>query len=130
MVIMRRREHIRGQRRIFDIIGIRPRGYILEEINRSKDLFSNYPRKIDGRWLGPKLHRGHEHGVFTNGKWAVKYGLIGWIISVLHNFQDRRYSNQLMFIPERVATWYLGKLLDQLLGFPILRDGVVSIKRM
>jgi hypothetical protein len=121
--MMRRKEHIKRQAEILKRLRIRISKQILEEINRSKDLFANYPRE-DGKKLTPKLHRGHEHGVLTNIKW-IRCGFVGVVVSILHNFQDRRYSKQLTFLRERSLTWYLGKLLNQLFDVPRLEDGCI-----
>ena len=119
---MRRKEHIKRQAEILKRLRIRISKQILEEINRSKDLFANYPR--EDKKLSPKLHRGHEHGVLTNIKW-IRYGFVGVVVSILHNFQDHRYSRQLTFLRERSLTWYPGKLLNQLFGVPTLEDGCI-----
>lgn len=101
---MNRRQHNRGQQRIFEVCGIAPPLDVLNGVNYSKDLFSNYPREIDGKRLSPNFHRGHEHGFPTNIKWLLEHGIVGYASSVLHNFQDRCYSGQLTFLRERAYT--------------------------
>ena len=122
---MRRRDHIRGQLRLLNFMGLEPDVNVLESINRSKDLFANFPREYDGRRLPPHTHRGHEHGIFTNRKWRVKYGFPYRLVSVLHNMQDRIHSRQLTFVRERIKTWYPGKLIHQMFYEPVLEDNVV-----
>jgi len=124
---MRRRDHIRGQLRLLDfIMGLELDINVLEAINRSKDLFANFP--YNGRRLPPHLHRGHEHGILTNRKWRVKYGFPYGLVSVLHNMQDRIYSRQLTFIRERIKTWYPGKLIHQMFYEPVLEDNVIRYR--
>jgi hypothetical protein len=123
---MNRRKHIRGQKRIFEAYGIEPPRDILDDVNYSKDLFSNYPRGNDGKRLSPNFHRGHEHGFLTNPKWFLEHGMVGFASSVMHNFQDRCYSGQLTFLRERAYTWYPRKLIDQLIGIPVLKNGVIK----
>jgi hypothetical protein len=125
---MKAREHIRGQERILTVLNRKTDNMVLEEINQSKDLFSNHPRKIDSKWLGSWLHRGHEHGILTNRKWGIRHGPTGRLSSVLHNFQDRRHSKRLTFMPERLKTWYFGKLANQFLDIPVLEDGFIRYK--
>jgi len=125
---MKRREHIKGQKRVLNMLNRKTDNRVLEEVNRSKDLFSNYPRKTDGKWLGSWSHRGHEHGILTNRKWAIRYGSIGRLSSIMHNFQDRKHSKQLTFISERKKTWYFGKLANQFLDIPVLENGFISYK--
>ena len=122
---MRRRDHIRGRLRLLNFMGLEPDVNVLESINRSKDLFANFPREYDGRRLPPHTHRGHEHGIFTNRKWRVKYGFPYRLVSVLHNMQDRIHSRQLTFVRERIKTWYPGKLIHQMFYEPVLEDNVV-----
>ncbi|MHA1364316.1 MAG: hypothetical protein ACTSP1_17590 [Candidatus Freyarchaeota archaeon] len=71
---MRRREHIKGQLRLLERLGLEVDKGVLECINRSKDLFATFPREYDRKRLPPHHHRGHEHGILTNRKWKVKFG--------------------------------------------------------
>jgi len=125
---MRRRDHIRGQLRLLNLMGLGLDINMLEVVNRSKDLFANFPREYDKRRLPPHLHRGHEHGILTNRKWRVKYGFPYGLVSVLHNMQDRIYSRQLTFIRERIKTWYPGKLIHQMFYEPVLEDNVIRYR--
>ena len=127
---MRRSEHVKGQVRFFNFIGLKFDRSTVEKINRNKDLFATFPREYDHKRLPPHLHRGHEHGVLTNIKWRAKYGFPYVITSIPHNIQDRFYSRQITFIPERLSTWYPRKLIDQMCNEPILENNIIKYKRI
>jgi hypothetical protein len=122
---MIRQRHVKGQKEILGAFGLKFSLESLDEVNRSKDLFANHPRSIDGKRLSPRLHRGHEHGIFTNMKWARKCGFECGFSSVVHNLQDRLDSKQLTFTYERLRTWYPGKFIDQSIGIPALKNGII-----
>lgn len=99
---MKSREHTKRG------VGFGLRRHICEMVNRDKDAPSQaYPGCI---------HHGYNHGVGTNAKYGINYGLEGFLMSVLHGIDDRTTRKCKNTIPrERIRTWHLGKGLQNLL---------------
>jgi len=94
---------------------------IADEVSKLKDAPSRY--------LPGHAHRGFNHGILTNVKYALAYGFQGFKASISHNIADRiafarKTSRKLIallttFFYARVLTWYLGKMICNII-FPAL----------